>query len=862
MSTTGPDLAGAQPNSSQSLQNDVNNHSGNSITLEKRGSKRNGTLTSSQLFTRPRYANSFWLPDYKLGIDRLCEQQILSLTQLHELRKLVFGHIRIHHRNGEELEKLAATLLPADSSFRAPRQMRSLSERRNILGSNQTEPASLMLLYWKHVDQMKEDARVQRETAAEIDRKVLDPLTSFIKLHEPQIGATIQRFQDLLGDYMDAYDEVDRIKEQFDASSATREFVEPELEKVVEPESQPEPASFLTFPLDLGVLKVQGPEAFQEFFLPLIDSVSVTRRRIPLPGRTNETFSSDQLCERLSKRKALGFNPTRKNLETLGQTLLDHGIIVDTGFFPRKFTKEGMWLEWSLPAVHAARGTTPTVEPKTKPIEISSSGFSSMLNTVRTSLMKPKTGINPLELEEKYNESYEELQRVRHSLDMEIVHKAQAFERFQKLRIEITYHSITRLAEIRAAKSEAGANEQKAHALNLAQKYNHPDNYVADFELLLESDSAGIYFPLVVSPKLLSQRHVSTAQLNTNFQNIRIGFNLFTDIPLQVPVDSELVSLRSMPMFLHKIVTILESMSPVDLKKWWLAPLRFDDYWMLKSDILAMVQRADDPNSKELINSTCEILQARGAERVTNFLRNWLLEINDSVIPSTVYDLILRSNNDFIKHMGTIPRSNLSSLVCILEHISRAFNLGLLKGYGVSDDALEVGNSEPEIKEAVKSLNLMDAITSVPFMHLILRPSVVKNASGFKPPLVEYSALLEKLLSGEVRTALFKLLIQHEQSFDERQRLKEQNLGILKRAPSSPPPAKVEIQALTPTRAPVPKQAHAQANQKGSRPPSADFSLRPFRTGTTPRPSPSPSPVHRTDPERRELVHLQPLQLE
>lgn len=861
MSTTEPDLAGAQPNSTQNLQIDSSSQNGNSITLEKRSSKRNGPLTS-HLISRPRYANSFWLPDYQLGIDRLCEQQILSLSQLHELRKLIFGHIRIHHRNGEELEKLAATLLPADSSFRAPRQMRSLSERRNILGSTQNEPVSLMLLYWKHVDQIKADARVQRETAAEIDRKVLDPLTSFIKLHEPQIGATIQRFQDLLGDYMDAYDEVDRLKEQFDASTATREFVEPEIEPAQEPETHPEPVSFLAFPLDLGVLKVESLETFQEFFLPLIDNMPVTRRRIPLPGRTNETFLSDQLCERLSKRRALGFNPTRKNLEMLGQALLDHAIIIDTGFFPRKFTKEGMWLEWSLQAVHAARGITPTVEPKTKPIEISSTGFSNMFKTVRTSLMKPKTGITPLELEEKYNESYEELQRIRHSLDMEIVHKAQAFELFQKLRIEITYHSLTRLAEIRSSKSEAAAKELKAHALNLVQKYNHPNNYVADFELLLESDSAGIYFPLVVSPKLLSQRHVSTAQLNTNFQNIRLGFNLFTDIPLQVPVDSELVSVRSMPLFLHKMVTILEGLSPDNLKKWWLAPLRFDDYWMLKSDVLAMVQRADDPTSKELVISICEMLQNRGAERVTNFLRNWLLEINDSVIPSTVYDLILRSNGDLIKHMGTIPRSNLSSLIFILEHISRAFELSLLKGYGVSDEALEVDNNEAEAKEAVKSLNLMDGIASVPFVHLILRPSVVKNASGFKPPLAEYSVLLEKLLSGESRIALFKLLIQQEQSFDERQRLKEQNLGILKRVPSSPPPAHVEIQVLTPTKAPVPKQALAQANQKGSRPPSADFSLRPFRTGTTPRPSPSASPVHRSDPERRELVHLQPLQLE
>ncbi|KAM9886109.1 hypothetical protein OXX69_013857, partial [Metschnikowia pulcherrima] len=65
-----------------------------------------------------RYANSFWSPDYASGIEKLSTSSMLSLAQLHELRKFVFGYMKYFHANGEYLANLADTSYPFESSFR------------------------------------------------------------------------------------------------------------------------------------------------------------------------------------------------------------------------------------------------------------------------------------------------------------------------------------------------------------------------------------------------------------------------------------------------------------------------------------------------------------------------------------------------------------------------------------------------------------------------------------------------------------------------------------------------------------------------------------------------------------------------
>lgn len=94
-----------------------------------------------------------------------------------------------------------------------------------------------------------------------------------------------------------------------------------------------------------------------------------------------------------------------------------------------------------------------------------------------------------------------------------------------------------------------------------------------------------------------------------------------------------------------------------------------------------------------MIESIIELLTKEDIPTLINFFKNWLLEIADSLIPCLVYDSLIhiyKENDDtttkstiteVIKVLSTIPRSNISSLLFILEHISIVFSLSQIPSF-------------------------------------------------------------------------------------------------------------------------------------------------------------------------------------
>lgn len=860
-----------------------------------------------------RFANAYWSPDYRSGIDKLLEQLLSSLGQLHELRKFVFSYMNYYHSNGEFLAKLAVDSTPMDSQFRRLGQRRLVSATRKI-ASKQEPELGMDHFFQQFVERTTFDLRGQLELASTIDKKVLESLTAFIKHHEPQIKATMEHLEELFNEYEASYVNMETLKHKYQSFVRLGEFssedhrAEPEEPEESEPNivsTPPRPtvqsvtspsatrALEIDFPLAIGgVLRFNTSSEFAGFLASMIASISTIKRKINFPGYRNEIFSSDQLCEWLVKNRNYGFNPTRLNLERLGQGLIDMKLLIGTGVFGKKFKSEGMWFEWSEQAIQYSQGEEATLEVMSLPSQAlasmkldetskylndvaqsTSKTFNGMFKSMRSSLMKPKfleDGIK--ELESKYNEAYEELQRLKHLLDLEIFDKSQVLEKFEKLRIDIIYRSLATLLEIIYNSSLQSTTTLREFASKTIEDLNKPEYHANDFQRMLERFSTGIYFPSIVSPDVLSNRHLDTSQLNTNFQNIKVSFNLYKDIPLQVKMSTltPLLSLQSIPQILFKLISILSSAEQGELLKLWLDPVKHQEYWLVKYEIINAVQEytpeagvnIHDEIAVEgaIINSIVEILKGKDPLRIVNFLKNWLLETSDAIIPCMVFDSLVgnyrRSGLDIeqqqaetIRILSTIPRSNLSSLVYILEHISSVFELGKLDGFGSSDEINAENGKSEEIEQAVAKLNSMEAIATVPFLHLILRPSVVKNASGFKPPIEEYNRALQDLLNPQVRFKLFTSLVANEKNYIQRQELQKKSFAIPKPVER---PAEVvvtettdaispgvEVTPTTPTKAVI-----TSAPLKSPQPMSDNFALRPFRTGVTPRPTPTSSPSH------------------
>ncbi|KAF8000928.1 hypothetical protein HF325_004717 [Metschnikowia pulcherrima] len=329
--------------------------------------------------------------------------------------------------------------------------------------------------------------------------------------------------------------------------------------------------------------------------------------------------------------------------------------------------------------------------------------FNGMFKSMQNSLNKARFFEDDLvDSEKKYNEAYTALQKHKHLLEMQILSASKNMEQFEKLKIELVYQNLTRLLQILQATSSQFSTELGKFCQKFVSDLNMPGNYALEFNKNLATFSTGVYFP-----------HVSTSQLNTNFQNIKLNFNLYQDIPLQSRIgdfNTNLsLSLQSVPTYLFEALNSLDRFPRLELSLAWKLPINYQQYWLMKDNLLNKIQHfgcdGDEvvfthATEQDLLKLATTFLDDKDVSRLVNFVKNWLLEISDSIIPSTVHDSLIAAykisrNNDAdgeqrlseaLKVLGTMPRSNLSSLLYILEHMARTFDLDLLKGFGKSDE--------------------------------------------------------------------------------------------------------------------------------------------------------------------------------
>ncbi|RCK57953.1 hypothetical protein Cantr_06902 [Candida viswanathii] len=792
----------------------------------------------------PRFANLYWTIDYITGLNRLKSQSFKSIKQLHELRKLVFNYMSYFHANSEFLNKSSIELFPIESTFLPFESDKSTntsaSSSRNITpltsphrkrldnAKHEEHEINMCTAYGKYIDQMSLESALLLNLTSIIDRDVLEDITHFLKFHEPQINKQFGRLDGIYDDYLKSRKTVEKLKTKHAEQLRLKEFAqheEPSFEESyadeeLEEDDEEEAADKeleLDFPLQLGTVVVSDPVA----------------------GYKNQIFSSDSLTSVLLKYPVRGLKPSRVNLEKFGQGLLDLKFITSNNFFNnKKFKSEGLWFEWSDLAIHYSEfkksssletssvkdtnsvGTSATASTTTN--KSSSAIGSPKTNKFMADMAETTTRFNAMtnynevleDLENKYSEEILNLQEQKYLLENGLLEISKSLESFEHSKVEIIYKSLSRLLEILFDKAEKFSND-------FIHNINKTSHYDRDFYKTMENFSTGIYFSSLISPDT-SARHKPGSSSSTTFQNLKYQFDLYKDIPLQLQnnfnCDSEsLLSIASIPSIFQ---------------------------WKLKQDITMLISdftpdlKNDLANKnlieQEFINQVLNHLKSLKTNSVIVFIKNWLLDISDSVIPFVIFDSLMNLYNDnadvpteeLVKILSTIPRSNLSSLIYIIEYISNLFELGDVPSYEISDElpdeSLMPQINPAQIQEVCNKLNSMDEIGSIPLMHLILRPSSSKNATGFKPPLDKYKRLLTDLLKLNVRTQLLKHLVENETNYKSKKEAEK-------------------LQCQRTTQTPV-KSNSASANLAQPRPDSEEFTLRPFRTRATPNPSPQASP--------------------
>ena len=219
--------------------------------------------------------------------------------------------------------------------------------------------------------------------------------------------------------------------------------------------------------------------------------------------------------------------------------------------------------------------------------------FNAMFNNVRSSILKTNHAEILEDIEDSYNEEILNLQEFKYLLENGLFDLSQYLEKFEKMKIEIIYKSLSRLLEILLKFQKEQTTKLEAFSNNFIRNINKSENYLHDFNKTMEHFSTGIYFPSVITP----DTNVRSTNVRTNYQNLKYQFDLYKDIPLQLQnnfnSDNEsLLSIASIPYILYQTIKIIEERSNDNVevvRKLWMAPIEYQSQWRIKQDIIQLV---------------------------------------------------------------------------------------------------------------------------------------------------------------------------------------------------------------------------------------------------------------------------------
>ncbi|CAD1813579.1 unnamed protein product [Candida parapsilosis] len=819
------------------------------------------------------FANSYWTPDYITGLQNLQSHTYTSLHQLHDFRKLIFNYLKYFHSNSEYLSKTSNELASSDSFKGKVGEIPKYHSCIEIFKNEMMGESTTLL-----------------QLASNIDKFVLDDLTKYLKHHEPNIKKEFSRLEELYEEYIALSQKLEKSKSKYfdelrlresshDSAPVQQQEDEDDYdysddESYSEEDSQSsvrrDMSVDLQFPLHVGTVIFETMENFQVILAQLIAETPTVKRKIPIPGYKNDLFASESLCEVVNELRIEGMKPTRSNLEKFGQSLVSLKLLNPTNIFQKRFKSEGVWFEWSDLALHVSQiqnefePSTPIKQSTNPGRKVSSPSskfmsdmaetttrFNSMFNNVKSSLLKKNYEEVVSEIIDQYNEQILELQELVYLLQRGFSDLAQFLEKFESTKIQIIYTSSAKLSQIIQKFHLQQFNQIQACGRGIAE-LNKKQNYDHDLISHLNNSDTGILFPLA-------------GETAFSPQSLKYQYDLYEDISSQVSSGQVIndcpLSLFSVSLIIHRLRQVIESHKDKDLKSIWLQPLDLQSAWKIKQNVTRIVSQCSPPLDESvkdqkvhIIDKVIEYFEDSKVDEAIMFFKSWLFELKDSIIPFTAFDSVTNlyngehSDTDLVKVLSSLPRCNLACLLSITEHLSVAFSLDIFQNYGISDELNEnPAKNFSELTNVSKQLNNTDAIGSLPFVHFIMRPSSGKHKSGFKPPLDHYIQFLAELLKIETRAALFDKLIEHETKYKQKKE-SELKTGLqFKKVPiietpstrrESEPKSDIEEGLMTPT-----KQKHLDL--KAPNPISTDaFTLRPFKTKSTPLPSPRSSPKH------------------
>lgn len=671
----------------------------------------------------------------------------------------------------EFLSVLDARLLETQRSldgFRGYAELIDASEQKLVQINNlkpvkhHWEADSLTVTKFKHdkefvsldqfqgaLDQEWKDARVStQQLSVQISSNAILRLQQFVEDYKEYIRHSKADLQFQYNQYVKVTQSVVTIEKRLVSKIATMENVHGSTKPAepIPPSLAPKQSEqgddekeddIFRFPMTIGTTTLQCLGNLSDLLSTMMSEVRLRKRMIPLPGVNNDYFSSEDFV--FWVKQTLNNEDTRVKIEKFGQDMLGLGLIhnwnrlgstlfvSDSGYY--EFTDLARFTAKFDPQAKEEKEIPPVVSTPSQPHQPSSGIWSNLKSTFvqPTDLETLKKDVH--ELNSKYTNEILCVSSEKAKLEDLIKKTTRKAEIFEKNKIEL----VTALNSFLVSQL-VKEHEERLATLKKLQDLSFSDSTVGlDLLQTMTNTNGGWYWP---------QNDVKFINHIVANHSIELfGVDL---INLDLDLKSTDLKTRSVPVF---IKLSLESLNDIeDVKCLWVQDLDMTDANETKNKVFQkLICLGGDDLVAEVTNLVNWIFETSKPASIVNFLKLWLLELPDSVVPFTCYDSLIKhysapddEKSSIITILGSIPRQNLATLLFIAEHVVSKV-------------------------EADSLLNL----EQFPFYHLLLRPSVKTNYASIDDSYI-LSYFTEDLYNKELIDELFTKLEELESHHDER----------------------------------------------------------------------------------------------
>lgn len=697
------------------------------------------------------FAESFWSQDYELGIAVLFEQLKHGVVENDDFIQLFTRRM--------ELEIVYGSQLEAIQNFRSTGKGLEVDEYVSSIRNG----------FMKIKENFAQQGQYHNQIAANIEHLVVEPFARWSREHKQRVFYSESTLSDKQKAFRSAKSHLDKLQkryfnkcrlmeefkshyseEEIDAEIRDMEFSKANVSVIEDPEDQAVYA--------LGSANYDD-KSMRALLADILKNINLTSHKVSILGTYHNVTPGSTITQWLMDNMPQ-VNKNIVQAEEIGQDLLNHGFFRAIGTMGggKNFINSSQYFyQWKPLAFElAGLGLLMVTDSDIKP-SLAKPQFGDYFED-----MKQAIGVGAVDFNDR-----SQLQKLIQEVDNLDAQYYQSTVDTDRLRCELEELIMDHLAfmqkceldRLRALKratfdfvacfaNEVDALKKVIAELNVLEETINPAN---DLKFLIENFSTGQFKPNVI--------------LYDNYYNSNIKQTFGVDLSVKSRLDHKVV-----PVLVQCVLSHLDKVYP-DLENddqrmnLWIKPVLLTTVHQIRFEV-------NDESDPAKIN---EVLQKSEPAAVANLLKLYFLELPDSVIPHSCYDVIksLYANyptnskeklvhdsriNGLQNVLLELPKAHLATLDAIMTHLSRLIQI--------------IGSKDEKVATELRT-NM-----SKEFGLLLLRPKQdASNIDGSKNDKHQTSLVLDLF---ENKERIFKELRRKNSSRNELGKPERESSGRVK----------------------------------------------------------------------------------